>query len=204
MFLLAGCASVSSTYRPQTIGALDEGRGNDGLLLKLGADETLVPIGTPVVFQVLARNVSSHAFWIPLQPQQGFFWTYADGQHDFFVFDRETKRYYAPQECILLQPGQELLLPGLVATHYFDKTGITEFMAELAIARNINPALKPFWSGRAFSNPFGIWIAPMITNKTGLGAKSPAKAQRAVLGSAVQTAAFYKTPIPLAVKGLTR
>jgi len=156
---LTGCAALPMVYHPRTIGPVEAARVNDGLLLKLSAAETAVPLGTPVLFQVRARNVSTHAFWVPLRPQQGFYWTFANGHHDFFVFDREVARFYAPQDCVLLQPGQELQFPGVVATYYFDQTGVTEFMAELAIARNTNPQLTPFWSGRAFSNPFGVQIS---------------------------------------------
>ena len=158
--LWAGCGSMPEVYHPRALGALTEGRTRDGLLLKLTSHTQSVSIGQPVVFQILVCNVSQNAFWLPLKPQKGFFWTYADGKHDFFVFDREQKKFYSKQECVLLQPGQDMVLRGEVETYYFEKWGITEFMAELIVAQNTNPDLAPFWSGRALTNPFGVCIVP--------------------------------------------
>ncbi|MCX6995883.1 MAG: hypothetical protein NTV49_02065 [Kiritimatiellaeota bacterium] len=162
ILLLAGCASMPATYHPREIGVLKTGQVYDGLSLELTGSTQAVPIGQPLVFRILLRNVSQRAFWIPMKPQQGFYWTYANGKHDFFVFDRERSKYYAKQECLLLQPGDAWVLRGEVATYYFDKAGITEFMAELVVAQNTNPELRPFWSGRAISNPFGVCLAPSV------------------------------------------
>ena len=157
---LTGCGSMPAVYHPQAVGPVSQGQAHAGLLLKLTSDVCTVPVGQPVNFQLLVRNISTQSFWIPVKPQQGFFWTYSNGRHDFIVFDREQKKYYTKNECLLLQPGKELVLTGSVDTYYFEKLGITEFIAELVVAQNTNPELQPFWSGRALSNAYGIRIEP--------------------------------------------
>jgi hypothetical protein len=157
---LAGCASLPEEYRPQTTGALNDGQTERGLSLQLAAYEKVGQLGKPITFRVIVRNTGTCATWIPRKPQQGFFWTYPNGRHDCYFFDREQARFFSKSECVLLQPGQELELSGIVETSYFGRPGITEFRAEIAIAQNTNPELTPFWSGRAFSNSFGVQLLP--------------------------------------------
>lgn len=163
LLILTGCASLPSEYRPQTMGRLNDAQPNAGLFLQLTAYDKISPIGKTIVFRVVVRNTGDHAFWMPRKPQQGFFWTYPNGRHDCYFFDREQACYFNKNECVLLQPGQELELSGMVETSYFDRPGITEFKAEVAVAQNTNPELTPFWSGRAFSNSFGIQLLPQTT-----------------------------------------
>ncbi len=160
---LSGCASLPHAYRPRTVGALPGEPGCDGLALRLISQESTVALGEPVAFQVVLRNTSEHNYWIPKRPLQIFFWTYPSGRHDCFVLDREPARFFQPSECVLLAPGKELRMPSVLDTSYFRHAGITEFCVELDIPRNTNPALAPFWSGRALSNGFGVqfvWQKP--------------------------------------------
>ncbi|TAN36138.1 MAG: hypothetical protein EPN23_09255 [Verrucomicrobia bacterium] len=162
---LAGCASLPEEYRPQTVGPLDDGQTNNGVIIQLVARNRTTQLGQPVVFQVVVRNISNHAFWIPHKPPQGFFWTFPDGRHDCYFFDREQVRYFSKNDCVLLQPGHEIALTGLVDTAAFSQLGITEFRAEIDVARNTNPELTPCWSGRAFSNSFGVQLVPYQTSR---------------------------------------
>ena len=80
-------------------------------------------------------------------------------------------RFFSKTECLLLQPGREFELSGMVETSYFNCPGITEFKAEVTVAQNTNPELTPFWSGRAFSHSFGVQLVPFTTH--GHPAKMP-------------------------------
>ena len=53
-----------------------------------------------------------------------------------------------------------MVLPSLVETSYFDRPGITEFRAEINVAKNTNPEVEPFWSGRLLSNSYGLHMVP--------------------------------------------
>ena len=156
----AGCGTVKETYHPQTVGPVPDSRGCEGLILKLTAATDIVQLGRPVVFSVAVCNTSDHAIWIPKQPQQGFYWTYPNGRHDCYMIDREQTRFFQKSDSLLLNPGSEIVLPGLVETSYFNRPGITEFRAEIDVARNTNPELAPFWSGRLLSNGYGLQLIP--------------------------------------------
>ncbi len=156
----SGCGTVKEVYHPKTIGPVTDAQDRDGIVLKLSAPAKIVPIGKPAVFSVAVRNTGDHAIWIPKKPQQGFFWTYPNGRHDCYMIDREQVRFFTKNECLLLKPGDEILLSGLVETSYFNRPGITEFLAEIDVARNTNPEMEPFWSGRALSNAYGLQLVP--------------------------------------------
>jgi len=160
MLMLASCATLPDEYRPHTVGSLNDGQTNNGLVIQLVARDSIAQFGKPVIFQVVVLNTSHLAFWIPQKPQQGFFWTAPNGRHDCYFFDREQVRFFNKKDCILLQPGHSMVLPGLVDTADFSYPGITEFKAEIDVAQNSNPELNPFWSGRAFSNSFGVQLIP--------------------------------------------
>ena len=155
----AGCGTVKQAYHPQVIGPLAEAQGCDGITLTLTAPANVVQLDKPAVFSVKVRNTSDHAIWLPKNPQQGFFWTYPNGRHDCYMIDREEVRYFKKSECLLLKPDGEIVLSGLVETTY-DRPGITEFLAEIDVARNTNPELTPFWSGRLLSNAYGLQMVP--------------------------------------------
>ena len=155
-----GCAEIPETYHPQTVGALSSAQTNNGLCVQLVSPTEILSLGKPVVFDVIVRNTGDHAYWIPQKPQQIFFWTYPNGRHDCFMIEREQTRFFRKDECALLQPGQQITLQSLVETFYFDRPGITEFKVEIDVARNTNPELMPFWSGRAISNSFGMQLVP--------------------------------------------
>lgn len=157
---LSGCGTVQDTYHPQTMGALTNRPAVDGLLVQLKANENNVQIGKPAVFSVVARNISDKAIWMPKKPLMAFTWTYPNGQRDCQMVDRAETQFFKKSECILLEPGHELILGGMVETSYFELPGITEFRAEIQVPKNTNPELQPFWSGRAFSNGYGAQIVP--------------------------------------------
>ena len=159
----SGCGTVRETYHPQTVGPLPNAQGCDGITLQLRSPTDVVQIGKPAAFSVTIRNASDHAIWIPKKPQQGFFWTYPNGRHDCYMIDREESHFYQKSDCQLLEPGAEIQLPGLVETSYFDHPGITEFLAEIDVARNTNRELTPFWSGRVLSNAYGVQLVPFNT-----------------------------------------
>ena len=156
----AGCGTVPEIYHPQVIGPLPPAQASNGIHLQLTAPANLVQIGNPAAFSVAVRNTGDHAIWVPKKPQQGFFWTYPNGRHDCYMIEREATRFFAKAECLLLKPGEELRLPGLVETSYFNRPGVTEFLAEINVAQNTNPELSPFWSGRLLSNAYGLQLVP--------------------------------------------
>ena len=157
---VAGCGTVKEVYHPCTIGTVSDSQDCDGIVLKLTAPAKIVQIGKPAVFSVAVRNAGNRAIWIPKKPQQGFFWTYPNGRHDCYMIDREQTRFFTKNECLLLKPGDEILLSGLVETSYFNRPGITEFLAEIDVAKNTNPEMQPFWSGRVLSNAYGLQLVP--------------------------------------------
>jgi len=156
----AGCGTVKETYHPGTIGPVSEAQGCEGLTLKLTTAHDSVALGKPIAFNVAVCNTSDHAIWIPKQPQQAFFWTYPNGRHDCYIIDREQARFFQKNESQLLNPGSEIVLPSVVETSYFNHPGITEFLAEIDVAKNTNPELTPFWSGRLLSNSYGLQLLP--------------------------------------------
>jgi hypothetical protein len=156
----AGCGTVPEVYHPRTVGPVTDSQNCDGIVVKLAAHNNVIPLGRPAAFSVTVRNTSDRAIWLPKKPQQGFFWTYPNGRHDCYMIEREAARFFRKAECLLLQPGEELILPGLVETSYFNRPGITEFLAEIDVARNTNPELQPFWSGRVLSNGYGLQLIP--------------------------------------------
>ena len=157
---VAGCGTVEEIYHPQTVGAVGNGQSLEGLFLKLKAPVDMVQIGKPAVFSITVVNTNDHAVWISKKPQQAFFWTYPNGKHDCYMIDREESRFFKKSDCMQLEPGKELLLPGLVETSYFDRPGITEFLAEVDVPKNTNPEMTPFWSGRLISNGYGLQMIP--------------------------------------------
>ena len=165
---MSGCGTVQEVYHPQVIGPLPSAQACNGLSLQLMAPANLVQLGNPAAFSVAVRNTSDHGIWVPKKPQQGFFWTYPNGRHDCYMIDREETRFFHKAECLLIKPGGELLLAGLVDTSYFSRAGITEFLAEINVARNTNPELTPFWSGRLLSNAYGLQL---VTFKNVSGAR---------------------------------
>jgi hypothetical protein len=156
----AGCGTVSEIYRPQVVGPLPPTEACNGVFLQLRAPADLVQIGHPAAFNVTVRNTGERSIWMPKKPQQGFFWTYPNGRHDCYMIEREDTRFFKTTECRLLKPGEELQLPGLVETAYFSRPGITEFLAEIHVAKNTNPEMAPFWSGRLLSNAYGLQLVP--------------------------------------------
>jgi len=156
----SSCGTVRETYHPQVVGPLPDAPASAGITLKLTATVNVVSLGQPVAFRIAVRNTSNHAIWIPKQPQQAFFWTYPNGRHDCYLIERETSRFFQKSDCLLLQPGHEVILPGLVETANFDRPGITEFLAEINVAQNTNPEMEPFWSGRLLSNGYGLQLLP--------------------------------------------
>ena len=155
-----GCNTMPEPYHPQVIGPLPDAPASAGIALKLTAPVDVISLGNPVTFSVAIRNTSDHALWIPKKPQQAFFWTYPNGRHDCYMIDREATRFFNKSDCLLLQPGSEVVLPSLVETSYFDRPGITEFRAEINVAKNTNPEVEPFWSGRLLSNSYGLHMVP--------------------------------------------
>ena len=157
---VSGCGTIPDVYYPQTVGPLPDSQGCDGIMVQLRSPANVVQIGKPATFSIAVRNASKQAIWFPKKPQQALFWTYPNGRHDCYLIDREEARFYKKSDCRLLEPGAEMLLPGLVETSYFDRPGITEFLAEIDVARNTNLELTPFWSGRLLSNAYGLQLVP--------------------------------------------
>ena len=155
----AGCGTVKQAYHPQVIGPVAEAQSSGGITLILTAPANVVQLDKPAVFSVKVRNTSDHAIWVPKNPQQGFFWTYPNGRHDCYMIDREESHFFKKSECLLLKPDSEIVLSGLVETTY-DRPGITEFLAEIDVAKNTNPEMRPFWSGRLLSNAYGLQMVP--------------------------------------------
>ncbi len=157
---LLGCGTLEEVYYPHTLGTLNDGQPHEGLALELSSPNFVAQLGPPVSFSVVVKNAGAKAVWFPKKPQQGFFWSYASGRRDCFMIDRNETAFFHRNDCVWLEPGRELVLGGLVDTQYFPRPGLTEFRAEVHVPRNTNPELQPFWSGRLFSNGYGVMMVP--------------------------------------------
>jgi hypothetical protein len=156
--LLAGCASVPNSYIPRTVGPLDTARITDALEVRIEPGANIAYIGDLIRFQVSIRNVGERAFWIPREPDMLFTWIYPDGVRDNFVCEFPAEHFYSSDDAILLRPGEEIVTHADIKTYFFPTAGITEFQAFITAGRNTNPALNPFWKGRASSNAYGVVV----------------------------------------------
>lgn len=156
---LQGCATnLDQRYIPQTVGYVDPSLPVDGLTIEISPKDDRVILGRPITFEASIRNTGQRAFWVPRDPNLIFIWVYPNGQRDNFVQEQPLSRHFDRRNAILLKPGEEMHEEFTIRTHYFPKTGITEFRAIFQAAENTNPRLQPFWNGKVFSNAYGILV----------------------------------------------
>lgn len=149
---------MPAPYLPKTVGPVESARITDALEIQIEPDRDEAYIGDPIRFEVTIRNVSDGAFWVPRDPDLLFTWTYADGGRDNYVDEFANERFYTFDQVVLLKPGESMVKHFDIKTYYFDTAGITEFRALVQTARNTNPAINPFWQGRAMSNAYGVVV----------------------------------------------
>ena len=156
--LLGGCVAPPAKYVPQTIGSSDTGDVIDGLEVVIKAASDRVILGKPVHFDITITNSGHNSIWIPKDPHLIFVWVYPNGRRDNVVQELPPRRHYNNKSAILLGPGKTFSKNFTIRTHYFPKSGITEFRAIMQSPENTNPRLAPFWQGRALSNAYGVLV----------------------------------------------
>ena len=158
LVLMTGCASIEETYIPRTMGASRMGAPKDGLRLILSAREEVIRMGDPLRLEVTLRNEGPEAVWFPNDPHLIMVWVYPNGRNDNTMLDPPQPKHFTAHSATLLRPGDEVSEEFTLETYYFPRPGITEFLAVLKVPGSTNPALRPFWAGRATSNAFGILV----------------------------------------------
>ena len=156
LVMLTGCASFEEAYIPHTLGVAGASPAKDGLRVVLTAPNDVSRLGDPLKLRVTLRNEGPEAVWLPVDPHLIMVWVYPNGRNDNMVVDPPHPRHFTQHNAMLLEPGAEVSEDLSVDTYYFPREGITEFRAVLRVPGSTNPDLKPFWVGRAVSNPFGI------------------------------------------------
>ena len=156
--VLTGCSTVEEPYIPQTVGSARLSHPEKGIRLTLSADDEVQRLGDPLTLRVTMSNEGSDAIWVPGNPHLIMVWVYPTGRNDNTMQDPPRAMHFTRRNAVLLEPGQALSKDIRLDTYYFPRAGITEFRAVLNVPGSTNPALKPFWAGRAISNPFGVLI----------------------------------------------
>lgn len=154
--VLTGCSTVEQTYIPQTVGSARQSNAERGLRVTLSASDEVKRLGEPLKLRVTLRNDGTQAMWVPSDPHLIMVWVYPTGRNDNMMLDPPRARHFTRHDAQLLGPGEQLSKDIQLETYYFPRPGITEFRAVLKVAGSTNPTLKPFWAGRAVSNPFGV------------------------------------------------
>lgn len=158
--LFAGCGTIPELRPPTQVGQVRACDQVEGLQVEIKPLNNLAVIGVPIAFEIAVRNTGDHAFWLPKEPPLRFHIVYASGRRDNYLEDPSSPHFYQEHESVRLNPGDSITTQFEVKTYYFDRAGITEFYAVVDPAKNTNPALSPFWDGRAKSNVYGIYVQP--------------------------------------------
>ncbi len=157
--LATGCSTVPDLYKPQALGARDDGWADSGLRVEIAPTHDYAVKGHDIVFNVTLSNVGMEDFLVPREPEILFLWTYANGRRDNFMVDSPPTAFYQPNEVYLLRPGKSYQFQVPVKTAYFPDLGLTEFRAVAQLPRNTNPQLAQVWSGKSLSNAYGVMIS---------------------------------------------
>lgn len=160
VLLGAGCATVDdNVYIPTQLGEIPRPTSPSEISLTIYPEAARVERGDLLRFTATLRNAGAKAFYIPQDPVLLFMWTYPNGRRDNMLVEQPTSRHYDPSEVRLIEPGEEVRMTVELKTHYFPKTGITEFVAIYKTPENSNSALASlFGPTRAISNHFGIMV----------------------------------------------
>jgi len=121
-----------------------------------------VRIGDPVQFDILIYNRNGHAIALPRHPEIEMIWIYPNGRRDSTVHRPRGARFFDPEDVLILPPGHALRTTISLPSYYFPEPGVTEFRAVLHAEENLNPRITNFWSGRAYSNSYGILVKPRM------------------------------------------
>lgn len=158
VLLLAGCGTVKPRYRPQTLGPLPNTSIENGLVVSITPMKETIARGDTLRFNIAVHNSGTEAVWFPRKPEVMFMWFYPNGMRDNLVFEFQREQFYTTEDAVLLAPDETYQAVSIIKTYYFAHPGITEFRALCHAPHNTNPALSPFWSGRTFSNSYGILV----------------------------------------------
>jgi hypothetical protein len=173
--LLTGCSTVPDPYRPQALGARDDGWADRGLQIGILPTNDYAVKGRDILFNVTLTNVGAEDFLVPRDPDILFLWTYSNGRRDNFMVDTPSTVFYQPNEVYLLRPGKHYTFQVPVKTSYFPDLGVTEFRAVAQLPRNTNPELPQVWSGKSLSNAYGVMVS---RSERKVGATKVASLQR--------------------------
>ncbi|OQA29739.1 MAG: hypothetical protein BWY59_00113 [Verrucomicrobia bacterium ADurb.Bin345] len=153
-----GCASVPNEYIPSVVGSLGESETSGPIEARINAAQDRVSLGDQIFFSVTIRNRGADPIWLPRDPDVLLTWIYPNGEHDNFLREFASERFYDTADAVLLRPGHQMVKTIIVKTYFFPKPGITEFRAQVHMARNTNPELRPFWVGDLESNAYGVMV----------------------------------------------
>ena len=173
--LTSGCSTVPDLYKPQAMGARNDGMVDGGLQIKIVPTKDYAVRGSDIIFNVTLKNVGQEDFMVPRSPDILLLWTYANGRRDNFMVDTPATTFYKPHDVYLLRTGKSYTFQVPVETSYFPDLGITEFRAVAQLPRNTNPQLEPVWSGKSLSNAYGVMVS---RSERKLGTTTVASLQR--------------------------
>jgi len=134
--------------------------GEDGLEVVIRPLSQTVRLGQPIRFDILIYNRNGYPVTLPRNPRIELVWIYPNGRRDSTVHEVTSARFFTRRDVIELPPGHALRATVSVPSYYFPEPGITEFRAVLQTAENLNPQITNYWSGRCYSNSYGILVLP--------------------------------------------
>ena len=152
----AACSTVPDPYIPSETGPVRDSQPDQGLQLTIDPISDTFVFGKPVTFRVILENVGDQGYWVPRAPHILFYWVYPTGVRDHYVRERPAPRFLPESDAVLLPPGHRLVYLEHIETFYFPRPGIMDFHAHYISARNLNPNLAPYWTGRLVSNTYGV------------------------------------------------
>ncbi|OGV42686.1 MAG: hypothetical protein A2X46_05315 [Lentisphaerae bacterium GWF2_57_35] len=158
IFLLSGCGTMPAKYIPVTLGPVIESESVQGIELTILPSVETIAIGEVLTMTVTIKNIHTEPVWFPRNPEIMMLWIYPDGKRDNLVFECTENRFYTEDQVVWLKAGQVVQTKMRIKTYYFPKPGVTEFQAFCNAASNTNPAIRPFWHGKIFSNTYGVMV----------------------------------------------
>jgi hypothetical protein len=155
--VLAGCASMPAAYVPTQLGPLTDADSTNDLVMVLKPDRNVAKIGDLITFDITLKNKGKQTIWVPAKPEIILAWIYPDGRCDNFLGDPSAQS--AAPAMAPLAPGAVRQFETTVATHYFERLGITEFRARISVPELAANAPGPCWCGDIDSNGYGVMFA---------------------------------------------
>ena len=153
--LAAGCGTVEQPYIPSQMGTLNDGEVIRNLEVTITPDKYQAKIGDPLTFSVTIKNQGTQPVLIHKNPDIIMTWVYPDGKRDNIIRGDDTTP--SGNATILLQPGEQRVTRSIIATYYFDRSGITEFRALVGIKGASDKNAK--WEEQIASNGYGVMLS---------------------------------------------